>query len=91
MASEFDDHATVVVLEFLVKRLVAGQCGATPDNLQAGLARWRAAINDYKTQLEHFAFEKGTRPEVALNALGVLAEFDRVMQEVEEIVSPELS
>jgi hypothetical protein len=68
VASEFDDHATVVVLELLVKRLIVNQCRAAPDD-RVALAEWTTMVSDYKEAVERFAFADGTRADVALNAV----------------------
>ena len=47
MAGAFDDHATILALEFLLNRLVVAQClGAT--NPEAALADWISAMEAHE-------------------------------------------
>lgn len=84
MAADFDDHATVVVLEFLLTRLIARQCSEAP-NPTTALAGWSAAVEEQKRLFEMLAFRRDTRPEVTANAIAAITEFDRIMRNISEL------
>jgi hypothetical protein len=79
--SGFDDHATVVALEFLIVRLISTQCRAAPDPM-AAQHEWSAAIDAEKAQIEDFAFGANTPSDASVNAIVSLGEFDRLVGEI---------
>ena len=83
MAGDFDDHANVVVLDWMVKRLIVEHCRQSSNPAEA-LERWKAAVAEHTKKIESFAFSENTRTDVSLNAISVLAQFGDFMKEVGE-------
>jgi len=84
VAQGFDDHPTVVALEFLVKRLIVRDClrGGAPDS---ALAELQDAMKVHRELLLRLAFgpDAGS-DETTLNAVSAAAEFDRIGKEIAE-------
>jgi hypothetical protein len=85
-AGKFDDHATVVVLEFLVRRLIVEQCRHSP-NPQAALRDWSRAVEAEKAEIERYAFGGEMPAEATTNAIIAIGEFDRILGEIAERVA----
>jgi uncharacterized protein YbaA (DUF1428 family) len=81
MAGDFDDHAAVLVLEFLVKRLVLAQCLKT-DDPEASLAKWSGAMEAEEDMIARFAFSTRASRDASLNAIEGSAEFKRLREEI---------
>lgn len=82
MNSGFDDHATVVALEFLVKRLVMRQCLAATDS-DSMLAEWISALKAEANLAMLFAYDERTQSEQAkVNAIATAGELDRFAEDL---------
>lgn len=85
MASDFDDHSTVVVLEFMVLRLIQRQCQEA-SSPSAELMDWKTALGDLKAQYEQAAFGSELSDNAALNAIEIIGEIERATNELAALV-----
>lgn len=85
MTNGFDDHPTVVVLQFLLTRMIAKGIRESQNPPEAFLAL-RNAIELQKSQLQDFAFNSGQESQTITNAVIVMGEFDSVLEEITELV-----
>lgn len=81
--SDWDDHRTVVALEYIVKRLVVDQCKRSADP-KAELANWLHWLKAQSEVTRRFAFEGGRNDDVMLNAIGLASEFTKFHDEIQE-------
>jgi hypothetical protein len=77
----FNDHAVVVVLDFLVTKLINDQCLAAPDYKSAA-AEWREYLEKLKADVHEIAFTAGQSDDAQLNAVDVIGELDRKLEEL---------
>ena len=80
-AGKFNDHPTLVALEFLVRRLIVERCRSDP-NPNAALLEWARAIEAEKAEIEKHALVSNMPPEATVNAIEALGEFDRLLGEI---------
>lgn len=93
MASGFDDHPTVVALQFVMNRLIFADC-RREDDPDVALAKW---LRGLETQRDLYvqAAAQAQRPEAAINAVMIATEFDTLAKELtsaapaEGLVPPE--
>jgi hypothetical protein len=83
MAVGFDDHSTVIALEFLVKKLVVQDC-ISASNPAETLAEWTAALKrEGEIAMEYALGGHAENTEVAMNAVSGAVQFDRFAEEIE--------
>ena len=77
----FDDHSTVVALEFLVKRLIVRRCSDAQDP-SVELKDWVDALAAYHDLTTEFAFKHTDNPDAQLNAISAAGEMTRISEEI---------
>ena len=81
MTSGFDDHATIMSLEFLVKRLVVANCLKSTNPVES-LARWSIAMKTEEDLFGRIAFNERASKSASLNAIAASAELKRMRDEI---------
>ena len=84
--SDFDDHGTVVALEYFVKRIIAVLCLRLPDPKNA-VSEWQSGAEELNDSESVGLLElMATNTDVGLNMLSVHAERTRIVSEIVELV-----
>ena len=83
MAGVFDDHATVMALQFLVSRLVVTQClGAT--NPEAALADWIGAMEAHRNRTMQSAYSSQSSTEARSLSVAAASELGEIRKAIAE-------
>lgn len=77
----FDDRSTIIVLEFLVRRLIVRRC-ADAEDPKAELQNWVDALAAHRDLTIEFAFNHAGTEDAQLNAVSAAGEMDRISEEI---------
>lgn len=80
--SVWDDHRTVVALEYVVKRLVIEQCKRSADP-KAELSTWLLWLKAQSEVTTRFAVEAARNDDTMMNAIGLASEFTKFHDEIQ--------
>ena len=86
MADEWDDHATVAMIETVLRKVIANDCLATQDALAASVA-WADWLKGLSNDLGRRALVPDFSPTETLNAIEIAAEFSRFSDELQAEVA----
>ena len=86
MADEWDTHSTTVVIEAVLRRMVANECLASPNPLAASKS-WADWLKGQGDDFTKFAFAPDTRAAVKENAIRIAGEFGRFSDELQADVA----
>jgi hypothetical protein len=81
MASLFDDHATVVVLDEVVRRLVRAECQRN-DDPDKQLQQWIIWLKKQGELYKEAGFRDGQTADTTLNAIEIAGAFDTFAREL---------